>query len=78
MFKDSRLTISDVAVRFPVDGIAIARGRWILEGHVSPEGAPLPPRHGIFVNVLARRPGGWLIVDSQNTDIIEGALSRPQ
>ena len=78
MFKDSRLTISDVAVRFPVDGIAIARARWILEGHVSPEGAPLPPRHGIFVNVLARGPGGWLIVDSQNTDIIEGALSRPQ
>jgi hypothetical protein len=49
-----------------------------LEGHVSPEGQLLPPRTGILLNVLASAGGGWTIVDSQNTDIVEGVLSRPQ
>jgi uncharacterized protein (TIGR02246 family) len=78
MFKNSRLTITDVSVRFPVASIAIARSRWVLEGHVSPEGAPLPPRTGILLSVLARSSGVWSIIDAQNTDIIEGVLSRPQ
>jgi uncharacterized protein (TIGR02246 family) len=78
MFKNSRLTIADVSVRFPLESLAIARSRWNLEGHVSPEGAPLPARDGILVTLLCRTPAGWLIVDAQNTDIIEGALSRPQ
>jgi uncharacterized protein (TIGR02246 family) len=78
LFKNSRLTIGDVSVRFPVEGIAIARSRWVLEGHVFPDGAPLPARKGILVNVLSGDPGGWSIIDSQNTDIIEGQLSRPQ
>ena len=78
MFKNSRLTITDVSVRFPVASIAMARSRWVLEGHVSPEGAPLPPRTGILLSVLARSSGVWSIIDAQNTDIIEGVLSRPQ
>jgi uncharacterized protein (TIGR02246 family) len=78
MFRASRLTIADVSVRFPAESIAIARSRWVLEGHVSPEGTPLPARNGILLNVLSRGPAGWSIIDSQNTDIIEGQLSRPQ
>lgn len=78
LFRDSRLTVADVSVRFPLDGIAIARSRWVLEGHVSPAGEPLPPRHGVLVDVLRRTPAGWSIIDAQNTDIIEGELSRPQ
>lgn len=42
MFKNSRLTITDVSIRFPVASIAIARSRWVLEGHVSPEGRHFP------------------------------------
>jgi hypothetical protein len=49
-----------------------------LEGHVSPEGAALPPRSGILVNVLRRFSDSWKIIDSQNTDIVEGVASRPQ
>jgi uncharacterized protein (TIGR02246 family) len=78
MFKDSHLTILDTSVRLPSPELAIARSRWQLEGHVGPEGQALPPRTGILVNVLARKDGGWTIIDSQNTDILEGALSRPQ
>ena len=78
MFKDSRLTILDTSVRFPSPEFAIARSRWQLEGHVSPDGQALPARTGILVNLLASDGGKWTIIDSQNTDIMEGALSRPQ
>jgi uncharacterized protein (TIGR02246 family) len=78
MFRKSRLTIADLSIRFPLASIAIARSRWVLEGHVSPEDAPLPARKGVLLNVLQRGPAGWSIIDSQNTDIIEGQLSRPQ
>jgi uncharacterized protein (TIGR02246 family) len=78
MFRNSRLTLLDRSVRFPVAQVAIARARWSLEGHVAPDGAALPPRTGLLLNVLSNASGSWLIIDSQNTDIIEGVLSRPQ
>lgn len=78
MFKDSRLTILETSVRFPSPEFAIARSRWQLEGHVSPDGQALPPRTGILANLLASDGGKWTIIDSQNTDIVEGVLSRPQ
>jgi uncharacterized protein (TIGR02246 family) len=78
LFKHSRLTLDEVSVRLPTPAIAIARCRWRLVGHVTPEGAPLPERTGVLVNVLQQRDGRWLIIDSQNTDIVEGVLSRPQ
>ena len=78
LFKNSRLTISEVSARFPTPQIAIVRCRWKLEGHVTPDGAPLPMRNGILLNVLRHEGSKWLIIDSQNTDIIEGVASRPQ
>ncbi len=78
IFKNSRLNIAEVSTRFPVPGIAIARCRWKLEGHVTPAGAPLPERNGVLLNVLRQEGGRWSIIDAQNTDIIEGQLSRPQ
>lgn len=78
IFKNSRLTTSDTAIRFPTPDFAIARSRWYLEGHTSPEGAALPPRNGILVHLIALTEGKWSIIDSQNTDIIEGVISRPQ
>jgi uncharacterized protein (TIGR02246 family) len=78
MFKSSRLTILETTVRFPAPQLAIARSRWLLENHVSPDGAALPARNGVLVNVLALRGGTWSIIDAQNTDIIEGVVSRPQ
>ena len=78
MFRSSRLTILETSVRFPGPQLAIARSRWLLENHVSPDGAALPARHGVLVNLLARQGGRWSIIDAQNTDIIEGVVSRPQ
>ena len=78
LFKSSTLTLDEVVIRFPVPQLALARCRWKLTGHVSPEGAPLPQRNGVLLNVLRKEDGTWRIVDSQNTDIIEGVPSRPQ
>ena len=78
MFKDSRLTIAGIAVRCPRNDLALARARWTLEGHVSPAGDALPARAGILFNVLVQDASGWSIIDSQNTDIVDGVLSRPQ
>ena len=78
MFRNSCLILLETSVRFPSPQIAIARSRWRLEGHVTPDGRPLPARTGILLNVLASDAGAWRIIDSQNTDIVEGVLSRPQ
>ena len=78
MFRSSRLTILETSVRFLAPELAIARSRWLLENHVGPDGEPLPARHGVLVNLLARQGGRWSIIDAQNTDIIEGVVSRPQ
>lgn len=78
LFKNSRLTLTSTDVRFPVPDFAIARSAWTLEGHVDPTGAPLPPRRGLLVFVLRSHDDAWEIVDAQNTDVVEGVLSRPQ
>ncbi len=78
LFKKSRLTIAEVFTRFPAPQVAITRCLWKLEGHVTPEGMPLPERNGVLMNVLRQKDGGWFIIDSQNTDIIEGVASMPQ
>lgn len=75
LFKNSRLTLAEVSTRFLTPQIAIARCRWNLVGHVTPEGTPLPERNGILLNVLRQQGGKWFIIDSQNTDIIEGVAS---
>lgn len=78
LFRHSRLAVAEVSVRFPDPTLAIARCRWVLEGHVDPAGASLPARHGVLLNLVHRQAGKWLIIDSQNTDIVEGVASRPQ
>ncbi len=78
IFKASRLTVLETAVRFPLPQLAIARSRWHLEGHVGPDGQALDPREGLLLNLLAFDGRNWAIIDSQNTDIVEGVLSRPQ
>jgi uncharacterized protein (TIGR02246 family) len=78
MFKGSTLTFAEVAIRFPLPRLALARCRWNLTGHVAPDGGLLPERNGLLLNVLLRDDRRWSIVDSQNTDIIDGTITRPQ
>jgi uncharacterized protein (TIGR02246 family) len=78
IFKNSELTIREQSTRFPIEGIAISRAKWRLEGHVSPDGSLLPPRTVVMLIVLRESDGHWLIIDSQNTEEIEDVISRPQ
>jgi len=78
MFKNSRLTLTQIEVRFVKPDVAIARSSWELTGHLGPSGEALPERKGILVHLVVRIDGKWKIIDSQNTDIVEGVLAPPQ
>jgi len=69
-FSQSRLTIDESDIRTVGEDIVIAWCRWTLVGRTSEDGKVLPARRGVLVNVLARANAGWIIIDSQNTDII--------
>ncbi len=66
VFRDSRLTIADVQVRFLTPEIALAHARWSMVGAKTPAGIP-EPREGIQTLVFTRRAGQWLIAGFHNT-----------
>jgi uncharacterized protein (TIGR02246 family) len=78
MFRSSRLQMLEVSVRLPAPGLALARSRWRLEGHLAPDGSALAAREGILVLLMDLETGKGLIIDAQNTDIIEDVTTRPQ
>jgi len=67
VFRDSRLTIVDVEVRFLARDVAIAHVRWTMEGARTPPSIP-EPREGIQIQVLQKRNAAWRIVAFQNTN----------
>ena len=69
VFRESRLTIGDVAVRFLAGDIAIAHVRWTMEGARTPPSIP-EPRQGIQIQVLQKRGGVWRIAAFQNTNSV--------
>ena len=67
VFRESRLTITDVQIRFLARDIAIAHVRWSMEGARTPP--PIPePREGIQIQVLQKRGAIWRIAAFQNTN----------
>jgi uncharacterized protein (TIGR02246 family) len=70
VFRDSKLTITDVHSRFPDRETAIVHVRWTMDGAKVPPGAPAPPREGIQLQVLRKANGQWLIASFQNTNSI--------
>lgn len=72
VFRDSRLTIADVEVRFLARDVAIAHVRWTMEGARTPPSIP-EPRQGIQIQVLQKRGAEWRIVAFQNTNSLPQA-----
>jgi uncharacterized protein (TIGR02246 family) len=68
VFKDSRLTITDVQVRKLSSDVAVAHVRWTMTGALPPPGEPAPPQGGIQLQVLVRSEDGWRIASFQNTN----------
>ena len=71
IFKMSTLKIGDTTVRFLKPDVAVARSVWALSGMTSENGQVAPTRTGILTHVLIRADGHWLIVETQNTDIVK-------
>lgn len=71
MFRSSRLAIGNTDIRLMSPSVAVSRSEWTLVGHTTPDGQALPERRGYLTHVLEKQGDGWLIVVSQNTDIIE-------
>jgi len=67
VFRDSRLTITDVQVRFLASDVAVAHVRWSMDGAKTPPSIP-EPREGIQMQVLQKRGGTWQIAAFQNTN----------
>jgi len=67
VFRESKLTITDVDIRFLDANIAIAHVQWTMAGAQAPPGAPEPPRQGIQLQVLRKEQGRWRIASFQNT-----------
>ena len=68
-FRESRLTIADVEVRFLARDVAVAHVRWTMEGARTPPSIP-EPRQGIQMQVLHKRGGTWQIAAFQNTNSV--------
>jgi uncharacterized protein (TIGR02246 family) len=65
IFKTSKLRFTEVDVRFLQKDVAVAHAGWELLGDSrSPN-----PRQGVFLFVLVRQDGHWLITAAQNTEI---------
>lgn len=69
VFRESRLTITDVDVKFPAPEMAIAHVRWTMVGARTPEALP-KPQQGIQTQLLQKQKGKWLIVAFQNTNAL--------
>jgi uncharacterized protein (TIGR02246 family) len=66
MFRNSKLTISEVDTRFLRPDVAVTHARWTMVGAKTPPGMP-EPRQGIQTLVLTKQSGHWLIAAFQNT-----------
>ena len=72
VFRESKMTITDVQVRFLQPTIAVAHVWWTMEGARAPPGGPAP-RVGVQLQVLTKQSGRWLIASFQNTNSIPEA-----
>lgn len=65
IFKNGTMKFNQVDVRFLGKNVALAHVDWELFG----DARTPTPRHGVFLFVLTRQDGGWLIAAAQNTEI---------
>ena len=70
LFSKSVWTMKEVNVRFLRPDIAIAHVLWTSTGDEVRHVKHGSPREGIFTWVVEKRNGQWLIVASQNTEVM--------
>ena len=65
IFKNSTMKFDTMDVRFLRKDVALAHVNWQLSG----DARTSTPRRGVFLFVLTRQDGSWLISAAQNTEI---------
>jgi ketosteroid isomerase-like protein len=65
IFKNSTMTFDQIDIRLVRKDVAIAHVSWELMGDSRTQNA----RRGVFVFVLTRQNGAWLIATAQDTEI---------
>jgi|SRR5690348_14599669 len=70
VFRNSRLSASEMRVKFLRSDVASLHVRWDLVGLIASDGTEIAPRKGVLVCLLVREPFGWQIAVGQNTDIL--------
>ncbi len=75
VFKNSRFTEKDVAIRFRKRDLAIVHAVIELSGAVDRHSEELPPGLGVITSVVEETAGAWQIVALQNTAV--AAQRRP-
>jgi len=71
IFKTSTLKIGETTVRFLKPDVATARSVCTLTGQMSPNGQEVPTRTVILTHVLVGTDAHWLIVLTQNTEVVK-------
>jgi uncharacterized protein (TIGR02246 family) len=69
MFKDSRLTVTEIRIRLIRPEVAAADFRWEMSGARDPNGNPWPDRKGLVNLIATDHQGSWLIDVLHNMDL---------
>jgi len=69
VFRQSRLSVNKIQVKFLRTDVASLHVLWDLTELALPNGQALPDRKGVLVYVLVKDAGEWRIAVGQNTDI---------
>jgi uncharacterized protein (TIGR02246 family) len=67
-FKDSVWTTKEMHIRFLRPDVAVARVLWSTTGDRVPHIKHGEKREGMFMWVVEKRAGQWLVIASQNTE----------
>jgi uncharacterized protein (TIGR02246 family) len=70
LFKESEFTTKEVHVKFLRPDLAFARVIWSTKGDRVRHVKHGEPREGIFTWVVEKKEGKWLIIASQNTEVM--------
>jgi uncharacterized protein (TIGR02246 family) len=57
-------------------GLVLVHLEWTINGELTPDGGPKPPRNGIFTWLVGCRDGSWRIIAAHNTNLADGVVHR--
>lgn len=69
MFKDSRLSLTEIRVRLLRADVAAVDARWEMTGARDPNGQPWPMRRGLLSFVATRGERGWTLDVAHNMEL---------